>query len=132
MTKYFLDDFNTAVAYIEYYFNIRKFSRNEEHELNDCALNFDKALVILHNAVTDFIYLDTELPLQRTVSKPQFMRFLVKHNFYINEFYFNNVTVNYVLQNGAPYIIINDHFNKSVSFTTLYLITLLYFITPVF
>lgn len=23
MTKYFLDDFNTAVAYIEYYFNIR-------------------------------------------------------------------------------------------------------------
>nr|DAQ88260.1 MAG TPA: hypothetical protein [Caudoviricetes sp.] len=60
------------------------------------------------------------------------MRFLVKHNFYINEFYFNNVTVNYVLQNGAPYIIINDHFHKSVSFTTLYLITLLYFITPVF
>lgn len=132
MTKYFLDDFNTAVAYIEYYFNIRKFSSNEEHELIDCGLNFDKALVILHNAVTDFIYLDAELHLQRVISKPQFMRFLVKHNFYINEFFFNNVTVNYVLQNGAPYIIINDHLHKSVSFTTLYLITLLYFITPVF
>lgn len=132
MTKYFLDDLNTAVAYIEYYFNIRKFSRNEEHELIDCGLNLDKALVILHNAVTDFIYLDTELPLQRVVSKPQFMRFLAKHNFYTNEFYFNNVTVNYVLQYGAPYIIINDNFHKSVSFTVLYLITLLYFITPVF
>lgn len=132
MTKYFLDDFNTAVAYIEYYFNIRKFTRNEEHELIDCGLNFDKALVILHNAVTDFIYLDTELQLQRVIFEHQFMRFLVKHNFYVNEFYFNNVTVNYVLKNGAPYIIINDHFHKSVSFTTLYLITLLYFITPVF
>lgn len=42
MTKYFLDDFNTAVAYIEYYFNIRKFSRNEEHELIDCCLNSTK------------------------------------------------------------------------------------------
>lgn len=132
MTKYFLDDFNTAVAYIEYYFNIRKFTSNEEHELIDCGLNFDKALVILHNAVTDFIYMDTELQLQRVISKPQFMRFLVKHNLYINELYFNNVTVNYVLQNGTPYIIINDHFRKSVSFTTLYIITLLYFITPVF
>ena len=132
MTKYFLDDFNTAVAYIEYYFNIRKFSRREEHELIDSGFNFDKSFVILHNAVTDFLYDDKELTLQRIVSKPQFMRFLVKHNFYVNEFYFNNVTVNYVLQNGAPYIIINDHFRKFVSFTVLYLITLLYFITPVF
>lgn len=132
MTKYFLDDFNTAVAYIEYYFNIRKLSRNEEHELIDCGLNFDKALVILHNAVTDFLYDNKELPLQRTVSKSQFMRFLVKHNFYVDEFYFNNATVNYIMQNGIPYIIINEQVCKSISFTYLYLITLLYFITPVF
>jgi hypothetical protein len=132
MTKYFLDEFNTAVAYIEYYFNIRKFSRNEEHELIDCGLNFDKSLVILHNAVTDFLYDDKELLLQRSVSKPQFMRFLVKHNFYVDEFYFNNVTVNYIMQNGTPYIIINEQDCKSVSFTALYIITLLYFITPVF
>lgn len=38
MTKYFLDDFNTAVAYIEYYFNIRKFSVTKNMNLSTAVL----------------------------------------------------------------------------------------------